>query len=339
MAGTLIAMSVNATLKYVHKDHLGGTSVVTSDNGTLIESLKYYSFGETRSLTGPDVTDKLFTGQILDDTGLYYYGARYYDPTIGRFISPDTVIPNPANPQSLNRYSYCLNNPLKYTDPSGQTIEDEGYSINGVNSNNIEEYLFSNQALGIYLDPEILVAVAILNDIFPQFVDMFEDSSNIYNIHWGDNVPSQNMGRSDDGKDIELNKNNCKSSIDVAATVAHEFVHSYRITMMDIGLYTTDSKFEEALADKMSDTVYKQCHYIPWGPFSTISRISDRIASDCLNTYSNLLGISLWCWSFQAGYAGLSTYPQSLNIKEYTWYNNYGAMYALLNVCGVKLRS
>jgi uncharacterized protein RhaS with RHS repeats len=87
LAGTLIAMSVNATLKYVHKDHLGGTSVVTSDNGSLIESLKYYSFGETRSITGPDVTDKLFTGQRLDDTGLYYYNARYYDPTIGRFIT------------------------------------------------------------------------------------------------------------------------------------------------------------------------------------------------------------------------------------------------------------
>jgi uncharacterized protein RhaS with RHS repeats len=53
---------------------------------------------------------------------LYYYGARYYDPQIGRFISPDTIVPDPANPQTLNRYSYCLNNPLKYTDPSGNTI-------------------------------------------------------------------------------------------------------------------------------------------------------------------------------------------------------------------------
>jgi RHS repeat-associated protein len=114
-------MSVNATLKYIHKDHLGGTSVVTSDNGSLIESLKYYSFGETRSITGPDVTDKLFTGQRLDDMGLYYYGARYYDPAIGRFISPDTIVSHPFNPQSFNRYSYCLNNPLKYIDPTGLT--------------------------------------------------------------------------------------------------------------------------------------------------------------------------------------------------------------------------
>jgi RHS repeat-associated protein len=64
-------------------------------------------------------TDKLFTGQRLDATGLYYYNARYYDATIGRFISPDSIIPHPYNPQSFNRYSYCLNNPLKYIDPSG----------------------------------------------------------------------------------------------------------------------------------------------------------------------------------------------------------------------------
>jgi len=55
----------------------------------------------------------------LDDTGLYYYGARFYDPAIGRFISPDSMIQAPANPQSFNRYSYVINNPLKYTDPTG----------------------------------------------------------------------------------------------------------------------------------------------------------------------------------------------------------------------------
>jgi RHS repeat-associated protein len=60
-----------------------------------------------------------FTGQRLDTTGLYYYGARYYDPGIGRFISPDSIVPDPTNPQNFNRYSYCLNNPLKYTDPTG----------------------------------------------------------------------------------------------------------------------------------------------------------------------------------------------------------------------------
>jgi RHS repeat-associated protein len=60
----------------------------------------------------------------LDNTGLYYYGARYYDPTIGRFISPDTVVQNYGAPQTLNRYSYALNNPLRYADPTGHSNED-----------------------------------------------------------------------------------------------------------------------------------------------------------------------------------------------------------------------
>ncbi len=70
-------------------------------------------------------TDKKFTGQRLDSTGLYYYNARYYDPTIGRFISPDPIIQNNANPQFFNRYSYVLNNPLKYVDPTGLFTDTE----------------------------------------------------------------------------------------------------------------------------------------------------------------------------------------------------------------------
>ncbi len=57
-------------------------------------------------------------GQLVQD-----YCARYYHPGVGRFISPDTLIPNPANPQSLNRYAYVHNNPLKYTDPTGHWVE------------------------------------------------------------------------------------------------------------------------------------------------------------------------------------------------------------------------
>ena len=68
----------------------------------------------------------MFTGQRFDQTGLYFYNARYYDATIGRFISPDSIVPDPLNPQSLNRYSYCLNNPLRYVDPSGHEGEFPG---------------------------------------------------------------------------------------------------------------------------------------------------------------------------------------------------------------------
>ena len=63
-----------------------------------------------------------YTGKELDNTGLYYYEARYYDATVGRFLSADTLVPNPEDPQDLNRYSYVDNNPLRYTDPSGHAV-------------------------------------------------------------------------------------------------------------------------------------------------------------------------------------------------------------------------
>jgi RHS repeat-associated protein len=85
----------------------------------------YLRFGECRNSQGNPGTDKLFTGQRLDGTGLYYYGARYYDASMGRFISADTIVQSPGNPQTLNRYSYCLNNPLAYIDPTGKYFEAE----------------------------------------------------------------------------------------------------------------------------------------------------------------------------------------------------------------------
>jgi len=65
---------------------------------------------------------RFLTDQEHDtETGLYNYNARLYDPVIGQFISADSIIPQKFNPQSLNRYSYCLNNPLIYNDPNGHS--------------------------------------------------------------------------------------------------------------------------------------------------------------------------------------------------------------------------
>lgn len=50
--------------------------------------------------------------------GIYDYGARFYSPRLGRFLSPDTIVPGHTNPQNLNRFSYVTNNPLRYTDPT-----------------------------------------------------------------------------------------------------------------------------------------------------------------------------------------------------------------------------
>ena len=123
MGNTMIANRKGTALTYVHQDHLTGTSVTSDTSGASVGTIKFYPFGSTRSSSGTLPAQK-FTGQRLDDTGLYYYNARYYDATIGRFISPDTVGTNIYNPQSLNRYSYVLNNPLRYADPSGTTAQN-----------------------------------------------------------------------------------------------------------------------------------------------------------------------------------------------------------------------
>ncbi len=82
--------------------------------------MRYTPFGETRFGDAP--TDRRFTGQREEaGIGLYDYGARFYLASVGRFVSADSIIPDPKNPQALNRYSYVLNNPLRYYDPDGHS--------------------------------------------------------------------------------------------------------------------------------------------------------------------------------------------------------------------------
>jgi RHS repeat-associated protein len=109
------------TLTWLHADHLGSTSLATDGGGGEVARQLYYPFGGTRwASVAPLPTDFGFTGQRNQSTiGLYDYHARFYDPLVGRFVSADSIVPNPGDPQDFNRYSYVRNNPLKYTDPTG----------------------------------------------------------------------------------------------------------------------------------------------------------------------------------------------------------------------------
>ena len=124
-------------LSYIHADHLGSTNKLTSGNqntlGQVIRTTTYTPYGTTYASNGTADTTRKFTGQILDDnTGLYYYNARYYDPQLGTFLTPDLRVQDPYDPQYLNRYSYCRNNPVELIDPSGfDAIEFN--DIHGVN--------------------------------------------------------------------------------------------------------------------------------------------------------------------------------------------------------------
>ena len=113
-------MSREGVVYFIHGDHLGSTSLTTDQNGAVFAETRYLPFGEERWTGGTQPTDFTFTGQRADSyIKLMEMGARWYDPQIGRWISPDSIIPDPGNPQSLNRYSYVYNRPLAYIDEDG----------------------------------------------------------------------------------------------------------------------------------------------------------------------------------------------------------------------------
>ena len=120
---TRIAKKENGVTTYLLQDHLGSTVATADSTGKLLSRTTYTPYGSVATESG-DTDSHKFTGKELDpSTGLYDYEARQYDAGLGRFISADTATPNYSDPQSLNRYSYCQNNPVKYIDPTGHAIE------------------------------------------------------------------------------------------------------------------------------------------------------------------------------------------------------------------------
>ncbi|MCB9432689.1 MAG: PKD domain-containing protein [Ardenticatenaceae bacterium] len=170
--GQLIDNPAFTGLFYVHGDHLGSATALSygQDRPTLQGTLvpdsvaRFLPFGGYRGAkpqTNPAVSDRGFTGhKHNDDLGLVYMNARYYVPYINRFLSPDTIVPNREDPQSLNRYSYARNNPVKFVDENGHCwgfasgIRDWNVTIGGttygggVNCANID------MALSIVQHPE-----------------------------------------------------------------------------------------------------------------------------------------------------------------------------------------
>ena len=148
LGGQSIMRDANG-LHYMLSDHLGSVVAITDSTGTLTSQQRYLPFGQVRTdVPSPNVpsTDFTYTGQRSLDAGmggLMDYKARFYSQLLMRFIQPDTIIPSPGNPQAFNRYSYVLNSPIGYNDPTGhqcssnKTDDDycPGYSGSTVSSN------------------------------------------------------------------------------------------------------------------------------------------------------------------------------------------------------------
>ena len=149
------SLESGGTPSFYHTDGLGSTRLLTDDTGSITDQYSYAAFGATRTHTGSSANEFTFTGEQVDvETGLVYLRARYYDPEVARFVSPDPWSGHTNNPQTQNPYVYVTNNPLTQIDPSGAVLENilESFSKKGQNivnnvSNPKEYYEGMKQAL------------------------------------------------------------------------------------------------------------------------------------------------------------------------------------------------
>jgi RHS repeat-associated protein len=124
-------LNLNDGVFYFLSDHLGGTTLTLDANGVKTAELRYTAWGETRYTSGSTPTQRRYTGQLEAEAGLYFYNARWYDPSLGRFAQADTLIPDPAKSQSWDRYAYTSGNPVNRVDPDGHEDTDDCRNCGG----------------------------------------------------------------------------------------------------------------------------------------------------------------------------------------------------------------
>ena len=131
LIGVMIKQETTENIYYAETDQLGSIISMLNSDGSYAEKYLYDTWGRRRnpdswsydSIPALSLIDRGFTGhERLDEFGLINMNGRVYDPLLGMFLSPDNYVQNPDLTQNFNRYGYCLNNPLKYTDPSGMLM-------------------------------------------------------------------------------------------------------------------------------------------------------------------------------------------------------------------------
>lgn len=115
----LLPVQASESLYFLHTDHLGSTAIISDQTGQIVSQQNYYPYGTARTVQGSQITERRYTGQVSDQdqTGLYYYNARYYDPRAAIFTQADYA------GSDLHRYRYVNGRPLVSIDPSGHQCD------------------------------------------------------------------------------------------------------------------------------------------------------------------------------------------------------------------------
>jgi len=149
---SLVASVKDSSIKYYHSDRIGSNRLITDSSGSVEEEFKSLPFGQEISNSG--VRYSFATGKELDESNLYYFGARYYDQNLGMFTSVDPVASEPS-------YHYVRNNPLNLVDPSGELPEVIEITGPLVASPTLSPLLYNPVTLGVMAGAATLGIVAL----------------------------------------------------------------------------------------------------------------------------------------------------------------------------------
>ncbi len=249
--------NVDGLRDYYHTDQLGSTRLVTDESGNPVTDVSYSPFGENTS--AGEKESYLYTGKEEDSTGLYYFGARYYDSETGRFITRDPLPGSLLVPQTHNQYVYCLNNPLKYTDPTGMETDDTAHLAfvilpDGTISHELADLLNRlrdalksvdwDSIQGDLAQGDLYGALEkIIKEIFPDAtIEVYENEIDVtmadgfvFGFFWADSshkeLSSVTYGACSPvkgiGANIYFNKDLIKDAGDLFCVLSHELTHGF----------------------------------------------------------------------------------------------------------------
>ena len=244
---------------YYHPDHLGSSSYITNLDGEVSQHIEYVPFGEVfiEERNNTWNTPYLFNAKELDEeTGLYYYGARYYDPRISQFLSSDRFAKKYPN---LTPYSYCANNPINAVDVRGDSI-----STSKLNDAQLKLY---NENIASLKESKL----------FTSYYNQLLTSPTIYTISVNRSKADGEVGSSGQFYDSKTKEISVGVTMDYGA-MAHELFHafqddggfyrddkpqpnttmeaeaiivSYYVVMSELGYGTSSNKWNEEMEDYM----------------------------------------------------------------------------------------
>jgi RHS repeat-associated protein len=174
IAALKVKNATTDSLYYTGTDHLGSIIALYRNDGSLKEQYSFDAWGRRRNPANwsynnvpvPTVTERGFTGhEHLDDFGLINMNGRLYDPVLGRFLNADPVIQFPGFTQSYNSYSYVMNNPLRFTDPTGYTASTDAFIEAGLDNRSLDQMraeLYGGLYFDVFLNSE-LSSVVLFN--------------------------------------------------------------------------------------------------------------------------------------------------------------------------------